>query len=191
MPPKAEITKDKILDRAFEVVREEGIDALTARRIAEKLKCSTQPIYSVYGNMEEVKEEVYHRAVDFALSIMRQYEDAQNEPCMNLALGSLVFAKNEKQLFRTVFLSDQRRNYLAKHNDKVKEELYAAFLRLDSRFGVFGEARLEQMFKKIFIFIIGTGTLINTDCMEWDIDETTKMIERLYQAILNDQLIRW
>jgi AcrR family transcriptional regulator len=187
MPPKAEITKEKVLDAAFEIVREEGLEGLTTRSIAQRLKCSTQPIYSVYGNMEAVKEDVYYLAVNFALSSIKKYENEKNEPAMNLAIGCLLFAKNEKQLFRTVYLSDHRKY----DKDKLKEEMYAAFLLLDDRFNMIAESKLQKMFLKLTIYWIGIGTMINTNSLELDINEVTEMIEEMYDALkLNEGLTK-
>lgn len=44
MPPKPKITEKMILDTAFSIVRMEGEEKLTVRRIAEKPGCSTQPV---------------------------------------------------------------------------------------------------------------------------------------------------
>ena len=44
MPPKARITRDMILDAAFDLVRAEGHEALNVRTLAKRLGCSTQPI---------------------------------------------------------------------------------------------------------------------------------------------------
>ncbi|GIP32105.1 TetR/AcrR family transcriptional regulator [Paenibacillus sp. J2TS4] len=183
MPPKAEITKEKLLDTAFKIVREEGLEALTARSIAQRLKCSTQPIYSVYGNMEEVKDDVFNRAVDYALASMKQYHNDKNAPAMNLAIGCLLFARNEKHLFRTLYLSDYRRHYLKRNKDKLKEEMYAAFLLLDKRLSTMAESKAEKMFRKLTTYWLGIGMIINTNTSELDIDEATEMLEEMYQTL--------
>ena len=46
MPPKAKITKDMILNAAFEVARETGADHINARTVAKKLNCSTPVSYT-------------------------------------------------------------------------------------------------------------------------------------------------
>lgn len=184
MPPKAEISKEKVLDAAFEMVREQGLEVLSARSIAQRLKCSTQPIYSVYGNMEEVKDDVFNRATDFALAGMKQYDDDKNAPAMNLAIGCLLFAQNEKQLFRALYLSDYRRDYLKRNNDKLKEEMYAAFLQLDKRLTSIDKSKAEKMFFKLLTYWLGIGTMINTNTLEFDIDDATEMLEEMYQTLL-------
>ena len=45
MPPKIKITKEEIVDTALNLVREAGEQALNARSIAAKLKCSTQRFF--------------------------------------------------------------------------------------------------------------------------------------------------
>ena len=53
MPPKIKITKEEIVDTALNLVREAGEQALNARSIAAKLKCSTQPVFSNFETMED------------------------------------------------------------------------------------------------------------------------------------------
>ena len=57
MPPKPKINRQMILDAAFEIVREQGHEMVNARTIAEKLKCSTQPVMYHFKTMEEIRKE--------------------------------------------------------------------------------------------------------------------------------------
>ncbi|MCH5154906.1 MAG: TetR/AcrR family transcriptional regulator [Clostridiales bacterium] len=59
MPPKQSITKESILESAYEIVLEQGLQQITARNVAEKLKCSTQPIYWYFTNKQDFLHSVY------------------------------------------------------------------------------------------------------------------------------------
>ena len=59
MPPRTKITKDMIINAAFEIIRDDGADMINARKIAEKLKCSTQPVLYQFKSMEKIKNAVY------------------------------------------------------------------------------------------------------------------------------------
>ena len=59
MARKETITKEDIIQAAFEILQEEGIEQVTARKLAAKANCSTQPIFRVYRNMEELTEELF------------------------------------------------------------------------------------------------------------------------------------
>ena len=45
MPRKESITIEQILDTAFAMTREEGYASVTARKVAARAGCSTQPIF--------------------------------------------------------------------------------------------------------------------------------------------------
>lgn len=62
MPPAINFNQDTILDEAFRIVRNEGFQALTARKIAQNLGSSTQPVYSAFGSMRKLQEVVLQKA---------------------------------------------------------------------------------------------------------------------------------
>ena len=55
MPPRAKITKEMVIDAAFEVAREAGAENINARTVAKKLNCSTQPVMYHFATIEELK----------------------------------------------------------------------------------------------------------------------------------------
>ena len=65
MARKETITKQDIMNAAFEILQEEGIEQVTARKLAAKASCSTQPIFRVYKNMDELIGELFGEACDF------------------------------------------------------------------------------------------------------------------------------
>ena len=48
--PKQRITKEMVVDAAFEIARKGGMEHVIVKNIAEKLGCSVQPIYSYCTN---------------------------------------------------------------------------------------------------------------------------------------------
>ena len=53
MPPKAKITRDMVIDAAFEVARKTGAENINARTVSKKLNCSTQPVMYHFATIEE------------------------------------------------------------------------------------------------------------------------------------------
>ena len=62
MPPAQKTGKDEIINAAFDIVREKGFCNLNARAIAKMLGVSTQPIFSNFKNMEDLKMEIVRKA---------------------------------------------------------------------------------------------------------------------------------
>ena len=58
MPPKAKFSKEEIVTTALAMVKQQGIEALTARSLAKELGSSARPIFTVFASMEEVQAEV-------------------------------------------------------------------------------------------------------------------------------------
>ena len=104
--PKQKITKEMIIETAFEIVRKEGLENLLVKNIAAKLNCSVQPIYSYCANMEGVKQELVARTAKY----IREYVSASiNKKDYFLSTGRsyLKFAKDEPNLFQLYFLRQQ------------------------------------------------------------------------------------
>ena len=64
MGRKAKIDKQMILEAAYELLDEGGIEAVAIKSIATKLNCSTQPVSWHFGSMTELKKELYYYAAD-------------------------------------------------------------------------------------------------------------------------------
>ena len=61
MPTKIKISKDMILNAAFDIVKHHGIEKLSNRELANKLKCSIRPIYYQFENVEDMQNELYKK----------------------------------------------------------------------------------------------------------------------------------
>ncbi|MBQ7095417.1 MAG: TetR/AcrR family transcriptional regulator [Clostridia bacterium] len=106
MPPKSRYTKEQIIKTAAELVREEGIEVLTARALAKKLGCTTQPIFSCYENMDQLLDELHGY-------INNLYGDYIKEglkgpiPFKGAGLQFIRFAMEEPHYFQFLFMQDQ------------------------------------------------------------------------------------
>lgn len=99
MPKQISITKDMVDRIAFELVRTRGMEALTARNIAELVGCSTQPIYKIYRNLEELREHILSMVCNHADQMILRYKKTPIA-FLNTGLGFIHFAATEKVLFR-------------------------------------------------------------------------------------------
>lgn len=52
------ITSEEIIESALNFIKEKGYENLNARSLASYLKCSTQPIYFQFQNMNDLKLNV-------------------------------------------------------------------------------------------------------------------------------------
>ena len=63
--PKQRITKEMVVDTAFEIARNSGMEQVMVKNIADKIGCSVQPIYSYCKNMDGLKQDVIEQVNRF------------------------------------------------------------------------------------------------------------------------------
>ena len=106
MAPKNKFTREEMVNAALQVVRGKGIDALTAKALAEELGTSTQPVFTCFGTMDTAKAEVY--AV--AERMFDEYLTAglkEKIPFFGFGTQYIRFARKEPELYRLLFLMRQ------------------------------------------------------------------------------------
>ena len=104
MAPKNKFTRAEMVEAALRVVRKKGIDALTAKALAEELGTSTQPVFTCFGTMDALKKEVRaaaERVYDgYAAQGLRQ-----QIPFLGFGKQYIRFAREEPELYRLLFLT--------------------------------------------------------------------------------------
>ena len=95
-------TRERVVDAAFELIRERGWAAVTARAIADRLGSSTMPIYSHLRSIAEVERALREKA----RASLREYQTRSWTPdaLMNMAFGYIAFARDEPYVFRFLYL---------------------------------------------------------------------------------------
>ena len=103
MPPKQRITREMILERSFEMFCREGMDAVNARSVAKALNCSTQPIFSYYAGMSDLKTTLDQKAHDLWAEKLEGASREGNH-FENCCCAYLRFACEYPQLFAHMFM---------------------------------------------------------------------------------------
>ena len=101
--PKQKITKEMVVDTAFDIARKDGMDRVLIKKIAGKLGCSVQPIYSYCQNIESLKAEVEARAMQFVWGFIEEQIDPE-DLFASTGRAYVRLAKEEPNLFRIFIL---------------------------------------------------------------------------------------
>jgi len=167
MARKEQISKQMILDGAFDLLQKEGVEMLTARKLASHIGCSTQPIFRSYKNMDELYQEVFDKAKlyyeDFCLNYKKEYDT----PFLDLGLCYIQFAKDELNLFKLLFLT--------KHDDN--NTMYDLINGNENGFVIKELRRINNLdmnkagdiFMKVFVFMHGMACM--AICGELDLSK--------------------
>ena len=103
MPPKAKFNRNEIIDTALCITREQGIEAVTARELGNRLGSSARPIFTVFNSMDEVKELVILKSKE----LYGQYvEEGLNQETAfkGVGIAYIRFAIEQPKLFQLLFM---------------------------------------------------------------------------------------
>jgi len=114
MARKSIFSSNDIINAAFNVVRNQGIDKLTANSIASELKSSTMPIYSYLKSMKKLEEKIVKKGIDMLLQY--QAKIRTGDTLIDMGVGYILFARDEKNLFKCI-----NNEKYAKLNDEYNE----------------------------------------------------------------------
>lgn len=120
MPRIPKYSRERIIDAAFAIVREQGADALSARTLASRLGCSVRPIFGAFANMEELRHAVWLSANeaynDHARAAM---EGGGDKPYLASGLAYIDFARREPRLFAMLFMRPRTRHEMEQAEQDV------------------------------------------------------------------------
>ena len=110
MPPKTKVSKEEILSAAVELVRQNGENALNARNIARSLGCSTQPIFSNFIGMDELRAAVKERAnILYQNYLAADMTAGKYPPYKASGMAYIRFAKEEPELYKMLFINPDKK----------------------------------------------------------------------------------
>ena len=182
MARKETITMQDILDTAFLMTREEGFENVTARRVAAKAGCSTQPIFRVYKNMEELWQAVYDRAVDYFQEYISRREQTNPVPFVDLGLSYISFAVEETHLFYLLFASGAKKTGKKKEMYEIMNGSAGNVVREISRAVEMGCKGAESLFIKMWLFIHGAACMSLIGEFDLSGEEAAKLLAEAYYA---------
>ncbi|MDE6387261.1 MAG: TetR/AcrR family transcriptional regulator [Lachnospiraceae bacterium] len=180
MPPKAKITKDMIIDAAFEIARTEGAENINARTVAYKLGCSTQPVMYHFATIEDMKKAVYAKADQFHTEYLMNIDKQQNGIMLGIGLNYIRFAIKEPHLFRLLFQSGFAiESSLLEMIDS--EELTPILSAMQGAMGM-NMGQTKEVFLTIAMFAHGYASIIANNSLEYDEDIVASHLERAYRG---------
>lgn len=180
MPPKVKITKEEIIEAAVRIVRESGDEALNARNVAAALGCSTQPVFSNFASMAELRLAVVER-VDMLYEsyIKSEMESGKYTPYKASGMAYIRFAIEEKQLFRLLYMRDRTDEKNIELTDGTKR-----ILSIIQKTTGFDEETTKLFHLEIWAFVHGIATMLATGFEKLDFDLISAMLTDAYQGFL-------
>lgn len=159
MPPKISVTKENIIDATIELIREQGSQAISARKIASQLGCSSQPIYRVFSSMEElateVHQEVHEREIQYAIKFWEK-----DKTLVSLLDGFMSYAMEEKNL--RDFIEQMQEDKWDLVHKQYPFDLYEMmdYFKADPILSDLPSENIENLILNLIIYLHGLANLL-------------------------------
>ena len=179
MPRKFLFTREQIVEAALSLVREHGIDALTARALADTLGTSTKPIFGLFRNMEEVRTAVLCAADKiYSDRICTEMTRGVFPPYKASGMAYIRFAKEEKELFKLLFMRDRSGEQIKEN----PEEMEALIGLIAKQVNIDKEAA-RFFYLEMWAYTHGIASMIATGFYEWDEQLASRALTDVYEGL--------
>lgn len=182
MPPKEKVSKKQILDTAFAMTKENGFEALTARKLAEQLNTSTQPIFRAYENMEMLKEDLYFESAAFFSEYMLSKRNESEPDYLAMGMAYIDLAMKEKKLFRLI--ADIEEHAADELSEFLQNGENMDLLSNLPKTETLSETQKRDVFRMVWMFTHGVATLVTGNRVVLSRDEIRGMLERAYEGFV-------
>ncbi|MDD3919629.1 MAG: WHG domain-containing protein [Eubacteriales bacterium] len=172
MPPKTRITREMILNAAFEIARESGIENVNARTVSQRLGCSTQPVMYCFATIESLRAEVYKLADAYQTSFIMAPETVT---MLDVGMAYVRFAAEEKYLFRLLFQSDHFSQQTL--SDVVEDASIQPLIEALAQLYNISHDEARDAFIARFLMVHGMASMLANNSMVYDEATVKRLLE--------------
>lgn len=182
MPTTIKISKQMILDAAFEIAREKGVDQISNRELAKILNCSIRPIYYQFKNVEELNKELNEKIEEYFFNYLINNVIEGIPKYKQIGINYIKFAKNEPKLYTYLFMSSTKSGI-----DKFIGKGDSDFEILEKIIKKSTDLKHDEIMTfhtKMWIFTHGLASLIACRTIELTDKEISDLLSSQFQALM-------
>jgi len=178
LPPETKVSKQAIMEATFAITREAGFEKVNARSLAERIGCSTQPIYSRFNSMVGVKRAFLAYLEASFIEYVQRYAPSGN-PLLQTMVAYVSFAHEQPNLFKLLFMERT-----------AGTQTLGRSMRILERLAVVDRTKAEpetarQMGRQMLYHAHGMAVMLATGNLVLSDGEITRSLESMYSMLRN------
>lgn len=179
MPPKQKITKQMVLEAGYDIARRSGMENVNSRNIAKLLSCSTQPIFSCFSTMEDLRKNVFNFTLKkFMLDGIEYVNSQKSLSFLSLSVQwYLELLRNEPHLYNLIYCSkgygiQTPDDFISKYtsNEKVLSKMQSYY--------EISMAECKDILLRAYALMHGIGTLVFFNDFKISDEEISDLVTR-------------
>lgn len=150
MGRKEKFTKEYLLSKSVNYIREYELTSLSAREITKYIGCSTQIIFKYYKTMNEFKNDLLQTIYQEFQTFCQKLNNNQTDLFAN-SFAYLIFSKKEPNLFKALFI-----------NKEMKTNRYSTTIEEIAKTYDISQEKAKY-YQELFFYIHGIACLLCID----------------------------
>lgn len=182
LPTTTKITKEMILNTAFEIAREKGFEKISNRELAKKMNCSIRPIYYQFKNVEELNKELYKKIERYFYEFLIDNMIKDVPLYKQIGINYIKFAIAENNLFKFLFMTeikDEPSAFIT--TDKKGFEEVVKAIKISTKLS---DKDIKSFHIKMWIFAHGIATLSATKSVKFTDEQIQDLLSQEFQALM-------
>ncbi len=158
MPPKPKFTRDQVAAAAFQMIKEGGVSALTARDLGSRMGTSARPIFTLFKNMEEVKQAARELAIQELMTYISDYRE-YTPAFKRIGMMIVRYGIHEPELFKLLFLQEHSRGVTFEQALHDLDGMDETCIQLVMRDYELTREEAKLLFEQMWTHALGLGTI--------------------------------
>ncbi len=173
MARKTKYSKEDILKKSVDFIKEHGYSKLTARELAKYIGCSTGPIFKNYANFNMYKKDLKNYLKDEYNKFIFKYVD-KTDYLYTISYAYALFAKKKPNIFFSLFMADlagSRTVNQVLNTDRNKETIIA----MTKQYNISLE-KAEKVYRDVRFYTHGMATQLCVNSIKLHDNEIKDLI---------------
>lgn len=176
MPPKQKITKEVLLEEAYKITEQAGINAVTSRSVAKAAGCSIQPVFSHFPTMEALRQATFDYACEKFMAEVLAYEGRPD--FFACVTGWTVdLARERPNLYKLLYLSDGFSSHCLMESMAGFESNRRMLAKMEEVYGLSGE-KCRNILMRSCLMLMGICTMICINHMDFTREQVMQMMQQ-------------
>jgi len=184
MARKTQISKEVILEAAFQMLLREGYSSINIKTLAQEIGCSTQPIAWHFGNMEGLRTALLEYCLAFLKDRFSTQGEHVSEILEGIATRYMELAFDYPNLYKYLYMSEHDGEKMGKLAHSLRAENEENVVQMIEKEHGISKESAEKYLMNLQLYVHGIASFAVTKMSFSSKEAVMKMIHEANDAFL-------
>ena len=184
MPSSPKISKQLMIETAFEILSQDGYSMLNIKAVANKIGCSTQPISRHFGSMDGLRRELLDYSIERLHSFFRLEGECVQDIIEGIANGYITLAFDHPNLYKYFYMSESDGERMQIVTQSLRSINYNKILEMFATEYNMSASSANNFIENMSFYVHGIASYVAVGYVSLTKEEVMKRIHKTMQTLL-------